>query len=231
MQALGLTEDQAAALADKSSSQSKAAEESTGANGADGFSLWDEEPTPAPAPAETVSKGGAAAAGAGAQQAGQEDWEMPMDLFGEGDSETLSNIPTVATKTKPATAQEPLTPWGADQENQAASRAGPPPPPGARQAGSSTDSRQQPKAHLSQLCQRSGWGQPRYERVKDTGGSQGLQYTCSVDFGVARGAAKSKGLHGVKTYSVPPSPEYTCTWTTVAVSVDGILCMMLLARC
>jgi hypothetical protein len=208
MQALGLTEDQAAALAEKSNNPSEAAEESADADEAGGFSLWDDE---APAAPEASREAGA---GPQAVQEGQQDWEMPVDLFGEGDTDAVAHLPTVHSKARPAAPQEPLTPWGADQEGQAVSRDGP--PPGGRQAGSS-DSRQQPKAHLSQLCQRSGWGQPRYERVKDTAGLPGVQYMCTVDFGVARGAAKSKGLHGVRTYTVPPSPDHTYTWTTVQV--------------
>jgi hypothetical protein len=190
--------------------------------------------------------GKASAGQAGTTNEGEVDWAPTFDLFGD-DGSTAAEQPAAAAvaatsghahkkaAAAPATPPESVNPWGSEGAGSGAGRgaarlarlrAAAPPPPSRAKAGAkgaaASDARQ-PKALLSQHCQKVGWPQPRFERLPDglaaSGGALGdggvIRYAVTIDMGNPKNAAaKKKGLVGVRRVVLDPEED---GWASIQV--------------
>lgn len=154
--------------------------------------------------AQADGKEDAASTGGGGGQ-GEEDWAaaLDLDLFGSDLSDLPSLNPSVAPGQGAGSAgpPEPILPWGMSPAPPAkggkggkAGKAGAGGKSGAAAAAAAVAVLRQPLAVLSQYCQRSGWGQPRYARLPIQV-SDDIQYEVSIDMGPPR-CVQGKALTG-----------------------------------
>lgn len=161
--------------------------------------------TPMTAPSKDVGEGDASSNGLGvahgvdgskdglSKDAGKggegdnDDWMADFDIFGDsGGNGGIDNLDTAqgSAVSKPvaaAAAAEPLVPWGAEAAA-GAGRRGAAAVGGKGKGAPAAPAVAEPRALLSQQCQKQGWPQPRFERLKDSvGGEHGTWPNATVD--------------------------------------------------
>ena len=177
---------------------------------------------PATTATGTAAAGGSSAAPSGAKAEAEAEW-APLDLFSEEAVQVLGPGPESVTAAGTADNAGAGTAGGQPAAAAAAAAVAPaavprgptgkhakllrntaPPPSrgGAAGAAASAADAKQPKALLSQTCQKRGWQQPRFERLPDGLGQPGKAEVGVTSTAGWSGVCEQVWLQGCQTWTL-----------------------------